>query len=77
MEFWAGSFGSEYTKRNLMNVHKQDEFYNQQYGITRTEMNEFFLKGLQIDKILEVDCNVGSQLNCLNHMGTFNLYGTE
>jgi pseudaminic acid biosynthesis-associated methylase len=76
-QFWTSSFGSEYTERNLMNVQEHDRFYIENYGTSRTQMNELFLNGLQLDAILEVGCNVGNQLRCLQSMNYSNLYGIE
>ena len=55
-----------------------ENFYKEQYGYTRTEMNSEFIGDFDRDmKILEVGSNVGCQLLCLQEMGFNNLYGIE
>ncbi len=79
MEFWSGNFGKEYTDRNeVLNVKEWDKFYEETWGISRTAMNTEFIGGFSRDiKVLEVGCNVGHQLLCLQAMGFKNLYGIE
>lgn len=77
MVFWKSSFGSEYTDRNNYTVKELNDLYIKEYGISRTLLNETYLKDLQIDKILEVGCNVGNQLRCLQNMNYGHLYGIE
>jgi len=75
---WRGNFGREYTDRNTYTPAELDEFYRRNYGITRTEVNERFLAAIPRDaRILEVGCNVGTQLLLLQLMGFRNLYGIE
>lgn len=75
MKFWKGKFGDEYTLRNS---GEWDEFYKKQWGVTRTELNEEFLSGLNKDiSILEVGCNMGNQLAILQKEGFNNLWGLE
>jgi len=76
-EVWSGEFGKEYTDRNIMSPDELDQLYVDNYGVSRTEMNEEFLTGLDIDRILEVGCNVGNQLLLLKEMGHTNLWGVE
>lgn len=77
MEFWNSQFGSEYTDRNTYSFEELDNFYRDQFGITRTEMNKEFLNGLGVNSILEAGCNVGNQLRCLQGLGFESLYGIE
>ncbi|NOV00468.1 pseudaminic acid biosynthesis-associated methylase [Paenibacillus planticolens] len=77
MNFWIGHFGANYTDRNTYNPKELDEFYNQQFGVSRTEMNEQFLGMLDISGVLEVGCNTGNQLACLQAAGYTNLFGIE
>jgi pseudaminic acid biosynthesis-associated methylase len=77
MDFWKSAFGSEYTERNKMDVAEMDEWYSNVYGVSRTEMNERFLSGMGVKRILEVGCNVGNQLRCLQSMDYPNIYGIE
>jgi len=74
-EFWKGKFGDDYTERN----HGEwDEFYKEQWGITRTELNVEFLGDLDKDiRILEAGCNRGNQLEMLNKNGFTNLWGID
>jgi len=76
-EAWSGEFGEAYTDRNLMSPDELDQQYVDNYGVSRTELNEEFLAGLDIDRILEVGCNVGNQLCLLKKMGHTNLWGVE
>ena len=78
MEKWAGQFGKEYTDRNALSLEEMEALYKSNYGATRTELNERFLKGIDRSiRILEVGSNVGNQLLCLQRMGYSNLYGIE
>jgi pseudaminic acid biosynthesis-associated methylase len=78
METWAGTFGKEYTDRNVLSLEEMEALYKKNYGATRTELNERFL--MEIDRsirILEVGSNIGNQLLCLQKMGFTRLYGIE
>ncbi|MEX1028734.1 MAG: pseudaminic acid biosynthesis-associated methylase [Paenibacillaceae bacterium] len=77
MDFWAGEFGSEYTERNTYTPEQLNEFYMNQFGVSRAEMNNTFLGSLSIDQILEAGCNVGNQLRSLQTMDFGRLYGIE
>lgn len=79
MKFWNGDFGKEYTDRNdVANVQEWDKSYETTWGVSRTSMNSDFIGHFSRDiKILEVGCNVGNQLLCLQAMGFHNLYGIE
>ena len=61
-QVWSGKFGKDYTDRNIMSPEDLDRLYLENYGVSRTELNEEFLHGLNINRILEVGCNVGNQL---------------
>lgn len=75
---WSGDFGREYTDRNTYTPAELDELYRRNYGITRTEVNRRFLGAIPRDaRILEVGCNLGTQLLLLQLMGFSNLYGVE
>ena len=76
-EAWSGKFGKEYTDRNLMSLDELDRLYVDNYGVSRTEINEEFLAGLDADRILEVGCNVGNQLLLLKKMWHTDLWGIE
>lgn len=78
MEEWAGQLGKEYTDRNALSLDEMEVLYKRNYGVTRTELNERFLKRIDRSiRILEVGSNVGNQLFCLQRMGFSNLYGIE
>ncbi len=78
MKVWSSSFGQDYTDRNPQSVDDMDALYLTNCGVSRSQMNEDFLSGLDRSvRILEVGCNVGSQLNILQNMGFENLYGIE
>jgi pseudaminic acid biosynthesis-associated methylase len=75
---WTGKFGREYTDRNAQSPVELDEFYCQTYGITRRHLNEKFLSAIPEEaRILEVGCNMGTQLLLLKEMGYRELYGIE
>ena len=76
--FWSGDFGKEYTDRNTRQKDELNKVYQEWYGVTRVKMNETFLASLPKDtRILEVGCNTGMQLACLQSMGFTSLYGIE
>ena len=78
METWTGQFGKEYTDRNALFLEEMEALYQRNYGVTRTELNERFLKGIDRSiRVLEVGSNVGNQLLCLQGMGFSDLYGIE
>ncbi len=78
MEEWSGDFGKEYTDRNVFSLEELDTLYKSKYGVTRTELNQRFLEGMDRSiRVLEVGSNVGNQLLCLQSMGFVNLYGIE
>lgn len=75
---WAGEFGRQYTDRNAYSLDEFEDFHRKNFGVTRTELNERFLRGIDRSiRILEVGSNVGNQLWCLQKMGFQNLYGIE
>jgi hypothetical protein len=60
---WTGYFGREHTDRNAQSPADLDEFYRQTYGISGRELNESFLQAVPKQaRILEVGCNMGTQL---------------
>ena len=61
-ENWKGEFGKEYTDRNFMALDEYDKLCMSRIGISRTKQMEDFLSGLKLNSILEVGCNVASQL---------------
>jgi pseudaminic acid biosynthesis-associated methylase len=78
MKVWQDQFGKEYTERSVFSPKGLDWEYQATWGVTRTAMNADFLQGVEQDGcILEVGCNVGNQLLCLQSMGFTRLYGIE
>ena len=78
MKQWSDSFGKQYTDRNPRTLAHMEALYQQAYGVTRTSLNQAFLTHMDRDiRILEVGCNIGNQLLCLQQMGFSNLYGIE
>ena len=78
LEKWTGGFGQEYTERNRSSLNAMEKLNKRYFGVTRTEMNRQFLDGFDRSvRILEVGCNIGNQLLCLQRMGFDNLYGIE
>ena len=77
-ELWKSDFGMEYALRNPSNLNAMDKLYMDNFGITRTQLNEELLKGIDRNiSILEVGCNTGSQLHILEKMGFIDLSGIE
>lgn len=77
-DFWSGEFGQHYTDRNTRDRLEWDEFYQQNWGLTKSEMNARFTEGWSANtRILEVGCNTGMQLRGLQDAGFENLYGIE
>ncbi len=76
---WASEFGKEYTDRSVYTAEELDMHSLEWYGVSRTERNKYFLDGLGLESksILEVGCNVGNQLRCLESMGYTELSGIE
>lgn len=73
--FWKGNFGDAYSSRNSIDI---DQVYEDTFGVTRTDLNQIFLKGIKKNtKILEVGCNQGLQLDVLYKMGFKNLHGID
>lgn len=78
IEFWKSDFGKEYTDRNTFMYEEWDEVYKKTWGKSKEELNQPFFENLSKDiNILEVGCNTGMQLRCLQKMGFHNLYGIE
>ncbi len=77
-EFWSGEFGKDYTDRNSRNPEEWDKFYLENWGITKTDLNERFLGNIpKKSKILEVGCNTGMQLAGLQRNDFSQIYGIE
>ena len=77
-ETWSGAFGQAYTERNCISMSDAEQYYLNNFGITRKEMNLKFLGHLDRKvRILEVGSNVCLELQLLQEMGFENLYGIE
>jgi len=75
---WSEEFGAEYTIRNYLTLEEFEKKYVLTYGTSRTMMFEEFIGDQKKDiKILEVGCNIGLQLRCLENLGFENLWGVE
>jgi len=75
---WGGEFGKKYTSRNPLKTVDVNKLYLQNYGLTRTKLNEEFIGNLKRSiKVLEVGSNIGMQLVFLQEMGFKNFYGIE
>ncbi len=78
MKKWHGDFGRLYTDRNLLSLEEVEELCKNNYGVTRTELNNEFLFDFDRSfRILEVGSNIGNQLLFLQKMGFKSLYGIE
>jgi pseudaminic acid biosynthesis-associated methylase len=75
---WESEFGEDYLQRNLFNPEQLDNLYLSRYGISKTNLNNDFLKDIPRDaRILEIGTNIGNQILHLQSMGFTNLYGIE
>ena len=75
---WAGEFGRSYVVRNSINAKELDSLYLKNFGISRSDLNEEFLSGLDRSmSVLEVGCNIGLQLELLKNAGYQYLYGFD
>ena len=75
--FWKGSFGDSYIKRNS-SLDQVNELYKKQTAITQEEIfNEFFNPLKRDISIIELGCNIGIKLSILKKMGFVNLTGVE
>lgn len=78
MKKWMDEFGKEYTDRNTLTLDEMNELYRRNYGITRIELNNLFIRESdRTVKVLEVGSNIGNQLLLLQKMEFRNLYGIE
>ena len=78
-KIWESYFGREYTKRNTFNSYEiWNRSYIKKFGVSKEYINKNFLQKLSKKiKILEIGCNIGNQLNCLQRMGFKNLSGID
>lgn len=77
-ELWRKEFGEKWSQRNPQSPTDVDENYRRKFGVTRTDLNERFLSSIPRDAhILEVGCNIGSQLLLLREIGYSKLYGVD
>jgi pseudaminic acid biosynthesis-associated methylase len=65
IKIWQSNFGVEYTNRNVVTPESRVNAFNQMVG------------NLNIDKILEVGCNVGHNLVALSKIKDYKLVGLE
>lgn len=75
--FWQSDFGKGYSDRNTFSPDDLDQYYQTTYGLTRSDLNNRFLAGLSLQKILEIGCNVGNQLRLLQKQGYGELFGID
>ena len=78
-KFWTSHFGEQYITRNPLKTEEMDQLYLKRFNknITRSKLNKEFLGKLKLKNILEVGCNVGTQLALLQKQRYKNLYGVE
>jgi len=78
MQIWAGEFGKEYTDRNQASLKDMYSQNIELHGKTNLAIYQEALKNIDRDaRILEIGCNIGNQLMCLQDAGFKNLYGIE
>jgi pseudaminic acid biosynthesis-associated methylase len=68
-EFWAGSFGYEYTKRNQ----------GEQLSISKYKLfQKILIATKNVNSVLEIGCNIGLNLRAIQAINAdINLYGVE
>jgi len=75
---WQGEFGRAYTDRNTLDIAQLDLLWANNYGISRSAINEMFLGDIPHSaSFLEVGCNIGNQLMLLQAQGFSDLTGIE
>jgi len=74
---WNGAFGEEYTNRNTLTPDEVDNLNMKRFGCSRTQIYKEFLYEIKLNRIFEIGCNVGNQLNLLQKIGYHNLWGME
>ena len=78
LKLWKGEFGKEYTDQNTQTLEEIEEMYFKRVGYARSEIYSEFIGNLNNSlQILEVGCNIGNQLLCLQQMGFTSLYGID
>ena len=78
MEVWDGEFGRSWTQRCDLGVEGTDQRFLEDVGCTRSAMYQEFLGDMDRQmRMLEVACNIGTQLETLRGLGFDNLYGAE
>lgn len=78
MRVWNGEFGRAWTERCDLGIEGTDRRYLQDVGSTRSDMYREFLADVPRDiRVLEVACNIGTQLSTLERLGFRELYGVE
>ena len=78
IELWKSEFGKDYTDRNEQTLEEMEEMYFKRLGYTRTEIYSEFIGDMNRSlHILEVGCNIGNQLLCLQQMGLSSLHGID
>lgn len=76
-ETWNGNFGEEYTNRNILTPKGVDILNTKILGCSRTQIYRKFIGKKELNRVFEVGCNAGNQLNLLKKMGYDDLWGME
>ena len=79
---WSGKFGNRYTNRNPHTAKQMDRLCIKRYGTSQSYIFANAYQGTgfvfgDYQKVLEVGCNVGSQLQIFQGLGLKNLYGID
>ncbi len=77
LKTWKTKFGKEYTDRNMMSPEEANQLPAKNYGISRIALNREFLGGFDVNRFLEVGCNIGNQLLLFQKIGYTDLWGIE
>lgn len=77
LETWKGEFGRSYTDRNMMTPEQADQLCLKDCGTLRTDLYKESFRGIEMNSILEVGCNIANQLMLLQKMGYKDLWGIE
>ena len=77
-ELWSGEVGTKYAQSAQLNHKEVDALWWPMLCQSRLEIDKKALKDIPKDAhILEVGCGVGNQLNCLQELGFYNLWGCD
>ena len=81
IKHWSSTFGENYIFRNPRTVEEYEQVYKTQTGKRRFHLLHDMIfctdYSSHIDKVLEVGCNIGLQLELMYRLGFKQLYGVD